>query len=331
MNTNWIDFLKANNATFTDNSEIQFPHKQQDASNTITAIAHLAVIKVAGKDATQFLQGQLTCNVNDITESNSFFSAFCNAKGRTISTLLILKNSDSFLLILPNELVEKVLSKLQMYILRSDVQLSNVTDELCLTGITTPNNADLFGHFPETDFAVTNNSEIFIKLPSNENRFLHISCFDVAKSFWTQLIQNDNFSMSNSNSWKFHDILAGIPWLTEDSSEEYIPQMLNIDKLGGISFNKGCYTGQEIIARTHYLGKTKRELFLAECEPFALKDNAPLAITNESGQVIGKVLSIQSSVQNHKMLIVIPITEAKSKNLILNHSNQARISIIDSQ
>jgi len=329
MNTNWIDFLKANNATFTDNSEIQFPQSQQDAGNTISAIAHLAVIKVTGKDATQFLQGQLTCNVNDITQLNSFFSAFCNAKGRTISTLLILKNADSFLLILPNELVKKVLSKLQMYILRSDVQLSNVTDELCLMGVTT-NNADLFSHFPETDFAVTNNSEIFIKLPSTENRFLYISSVDMAKSFWTQLIQNDNFSMSNSNTWEYHDILAGIPWLTEDSSEEYIPQMLNIDKLGGISFNKGCYTGQEIIARTHYLGKAKRELLLAECKPIALQENAPLIITNKSGQAIGKVLSHQSNNQNHKMLIVIPITEAKSKNLILNHSNQARISIIDS-
>ena len=330
MNTNWIDFLKANNATFTDNLEIEFLKNQQDTSNTITAIAHLAIIKVTGKDAVQFLQGQLTCNINEITQSNSFFSAFCNAKGRTISTLLILKNADSFLLILPNELVEKVIGKLQMYILRSDVQLSNVTDELCIMGITS-NNTALFTQMPETSFAVTNNSEIIIKLPSNENRFLLISSVAIVKSLWTHFIQHHNFSMSNSNSWLYQDISAGLPWLTEDSSEEYIPQMLNIDKLGGISFNKGCYTGQEIIARTHYLGKAKRELFLAECNSIALQDNEPLIITNENGQAIGKVLSIQPGTQNYKMLIVIAVTEAKSENLMVNNSNQARINIIDFQ
>ena len=137
--------------------------------------------------------------------------------------------------------------------------------------------------------------------------------------------------MSDSNTWEYQDISAGIPWLTEDSSEEYIPQMLNIDKLGGISFNKGCYTGQEIIARTHYLGKAKRELFLAECNSIALQDNEPLIITNENGQAIGKVLSIQPGTQNYKMLIVIAVTEAKSENLMVNNSNQARINIIDFQ
>ena len=330
MNTNWIDFLKANNATFTDNSEIEFLKNQQDTKDSITAIAHLAIIKVTGKDAIQFLQGQLTCNINEITQSNSFFSAFCNAKGRTISTLLILKNADSFLLILPNELVEKVTRKLQMYILRSDVKLSNVTDELCIMGITS-NNTALFTQMPETSFAVTNNSEIIIKFPSNENRFLHISSIAIAKSLWTQLIEKNNFFMSDSNTWEYQDISAGIPWLTEDSSEEYIPQMLNIDKLGGISFNKGCYTGQEIIARTHYLGKAKRELFLAECNSIALQDNEPLMITNENEQAIGKVLSIQPGTQNYKMLIVIAVTEAKSENLMVNNSYQARINIVNFQ
>ena len=93
MNIDWIDFLKSNNATISENLEIQFPKKQQAATNSITALAHLAIIKITGKDAAQFLQGQLTCNVNDLTDSNSFFAAFCNAKGRAISTLLILKNA----------------------------------------------------------------------------------------------------------------------------------------------------------------------------------------------------------------------------------------------
>lgn len=331
MNADWINFLKSNNATFTENLEINFPKDPQVNGNSISAIAHLAVIKITGKDAAKFLQGQLTCNINELTEANSFFAAYCNAKGRTISTLLILKNEADFLLILPNELMEKVIKKLQMYILRSEVQLNNITDEFCMIGVTT-NNHDLLPSPPVTNFAVTNDSEIIIKFPSNNHRYLIISSASRSKSLWTQLLQNDDVSSINSNSWFYQDVSAGIPWLTETTSEEFIPQMLNIDKLGGISFNKGCYTGQEIIARTHYLGKAKRELFLAESEfnDTTILNDDNLIITDEKGQSIGKVLSLQTNGLNTRILIVMP-TDAEIKNLILSNSNQAKISFIDFQ
>ncbi len=330
MNADWINFLKSNNATFTENSEINFPEHLQVKADTITAIAHLAIIKVTGKDAAKFLQGQLTCNINELTESNSFFAAFCNAKGRTISTLLILKNEANFLLVLPKELIGKVIKKLQMYILRSDVQLNNVTDEFCLIGVTDTKNHDLLTSPPVTDFAVTNDSEIIIKFPSNDHRYLIISSASRMELLWTQLLQNDDVYTSNSNLWLYQDVSAGLPWLTEATSEEFIPQMLNIDKLGGISFNKGCYTGQEIIARTHYLGKAKRELFLAECgcNDTTIIDTDNLIISDKDNQPIGKVLSIQSNGQNYRLLIVMP-TDAELKNLILSNSNQAKISFID--
>ena len=154
MNSDWIDFLTANNVTLIDDSNIKFPDDLQVGKNTITAIPNIGTLKVTGTDATQFLQGQFTCNINELTESNSFFTAFCNAKGRTISTLLILKNNDSFLLVLPVELINVVSKKLQMYVLRSDVQLHNTENELCLVGITI-SEKQLLPSLPDTDFDVT--------------------------------------------------------------------------------------------------------------------------------------------------------------------------------
>jgi folate-binding protein YgfZ len=329
MNIDWIDFLNSNGTTLTANSELQLQEKQAVSTNSITALTDLSIIKITGKDASQFLQGQLTCNIKELIESNSYFTAFCNAKGRTISTLLILKIEDGFLCLLPDELVEKVITKLRMYILRSDVQLRDETDELCLLGLTT-NNSDLLPDLPKTDFAVSNHSEIIIKLPSTFSRYLIISPFLKAKSIWSSLTRY-NLSICHPNTWKYLDISAGLPWLTKNTSEEFIPQMLNIDKLGGLSFNKGCYTGQEIIARTHYLGKAKRELFLAECHITAMLESDIQIISSNTDKSIGKVLSIQCDGQKNRMLIVIPTTDAELSNLRLDNANKNIISIIDYQ
>jgi len=329
MNKDWIDFLKSYNATFTENSEIIFSVNKPLNTNSITAIAHLSIISVTGKDASQFLQGQLSCNINELSDSTSFFTAFSNAKGRTISSLLVLKQAENYILILPEELIEKVINKLRMYILRSEVKIKNITDESAIIGVTT--NQDLLPIQPETNFSINNSSEITIKFPSKDNRFLIVSPVSHAKALWTQLTQNNNLTICNSTSWRYQDISAGIPWLTEATSEQYIPQMLNIDKLGGISFNKGCFTGQEIIARTHYLGKAKRALFLAECNSTALLDNDIQIITDNNEQSTGKVLSLQSNGQTIRLLIVMPTTDSELKNLIFNNSNQDKINLIDFQ
>ncbi len=328
MNIDWIDFLKSKNATISGDSEIHFQNKQQDEVNAVVAVTHLASLKIVGKDAAQFLQGQLTCNIKDLNESNSFFAAFCNNKGRVITTLLILKTADAFLLILPDVLTEKVSAKLQMYVLRSDVQITNITDELAFIGVNSKKKGFL-PSLPETNFAVTNADQIIIKLPLQNDRYLMICSFDRAKVLWKQLTDVDGFFACDSNSWIYQDISAGLAWLIGATSEEYIPQMLNIDKLGGISFNKGCYTGQEIIARTHYLGKAKRELFLAKCEISAILNATTKIMTSENDQTIGKVVSFQSNSQNILMLVVISTADAGLNNLILNSPGQDKITIID--
>ncbi len=319
MNNEWLSFLKSNPV-----------NTMGDTSNTLTAITNLTTLEVSGKEAAQFLQGQLTCNILDLTESNSFFTAFCNAKGRTISTLLILKNKDRFLLILPVELLEKVRNKLKMYVLRADVKLEHAIEKYCLIGLNSSTISET-ENYPDTAFEVSTHSEIAIRLPASQPRFLIITKIDQAKELWTQLIQTYFLTIADAGLWNYLDISAGLAWLDNESSEQYIPQMLNIDKLGGISFNKGCYTGQEIIARTHYLGKAKRELFLAECNVAAIINKDTQIISADSKQNQGKIISLQYFGQSCLMLIVIASSTATLNNLVLDNANQDKIILVDFQ
>ncbi|MCK5830402.1 MAG: folate-binding protein YgfZ [Methylococcales bacterium] len=327
MNKDWIDFLQSNDAVVTSELDVTFPENKQKNDHTIAPVTNLSLVKITGTDAAQFLQGQFTCNIKELTESISFFTAFCNAKGRTISSLLIYKKDDVYYLILPNELADKVISKLQMYVMRSNVQIQNVSSDFCLIGLTTTD-SNLLANLPENQFNVNKET---IKLPSKDHRYLMINSLAEAMSTWTQLIQNNNVTPVSSTLWLFQDICTGIPWLSQVTSEEYIPQMLNIDKLGGISFNKGCYTGQEIIARTHYLGKTKRELFLVECSFTAMLDLNNQIFTNDSKQPLGKIISIQSNNQTTRMLTVMQSSDTNMQRLTLNNPDKDEINIIDFQ
>jgi folate-binding protein YgfZ len=258
MNLLWKAFLNKQNAIILDNDEIKFSHSTQQLSPSLYPISQLALLSVTGKDASSFLQGQLTCDVNKLQPDNSFFAAFCNAKGRVISTLLIIQQVDGFLLILPRCLVDKVQKKLQMYVMRSKVTLKNISTERCLIGISgKPEQLPLVA-FPEDNFSHQTN---LIKLPNS--RYLMIETVDKTIDFWLTGIEK-GLNFQDSTRWNYLDIRSGLAWLKKETSERYIPQMLNLDALGGISFDKGCYTGQEVVARTHYLGKAKRKLMITK-------------------------------------------------------------------
>lgn len=323
MNQNWKNFLIAGQARFINATSIEFAPPTEADKNRLYALAHFAVLTVSGKDAAQFLQGQITCNINDITESKASFGAFCNAKGRAITTFLLVKLKEAFALIFPVELLEIVRKKLQMYILRADVALTDSSDHYCLIGLSVPDECEHLD-LPNHDLETIHSDGYLVKLPTALPRYLMISDSQTAVNQWARLTGQARFQAQSSNHWRYLDILAGIPWLNTETSEEFIPQMLNLDKLGGISFNKGCYTGQEIIARTHYLGKSKRELYLAESD--AIPTPAPnTGIIDRDGQPVGKVLQAQADFIGCKMLVVLPTAQSASESLTLD--NQAKNAI----
>lgn len=327
MNSDWKNFLLGENAVFENDSEIVFSLPEQAGDKRIYPVAHLGVLTIAGTDAAKFLQGQITCNVNDITDTKSSLGAMCNPKGRAITTFLLVKNADAFLMVLPKALLAPVQKKLQMYVMRSAVTLTDSSDAFCLIGLS--DGMVQTDEALEYNFATGRAEYISVNLT---NRTLIIAEFDNARKFWTeQLMQG--FQPEASAQWRYLDIISGVPWLTAETSEEFIPQMLNLDKLGGISFNKGCYTGQEIVARTHYLGKAKRGMFLAECDVVeAPKPNSTIVdnvVSPEQG--VGKVLYAQNSKQGCKMLVVLQVADAAASGLSLKDHNQQRIRLMSHQ
>jgi folate-binding protein YgfZ len=330
MNPNWKNFLLSENALFENDDCIVFPSPRHEGSKHIYPVSHLGVLTVAGKDAAKLLQGQITCNINDVTEVKSSLGALCNPKGRAIATFLLVKRSDDYLLILPKELLEPVKKRLQMYVLRADVTLTDGSDELCLIGLSYSDTRTNEPSSPELLFATTQQENISVNLSPDRSRGLIIAEADNARKFWSEQISQQGFQPEDSDQWRYLDIISGIPWLTTETSEEFIPQMLNLDKLGGISFTKGCYTGQEIIARTHYLGKAKRAMFLAECDaPVPPEPNSTIIdVSAGTEQDIGKVLSAQSRKNICKMLIVLQISDANIYKLRLKGQNRNEVTLL---
>ncbi len=305
MHTDWIDYLKNLNLS------PQLP----DSNHAILApLTHLSVLNVSGNDAETFLQGQTTCDIKALVESKPSLGAYCNAKGRTISTFIIIKNEDGFLLILTSELLDTVRKKLQMYILRADVQLIDQSDQLCIIGL------------HNTQFSARSDLYTY---PQQNNSFLFIGSPERAITFCTELIQQQNITLINEQAWLGLDIQAGIPWLFKETTEDFVPQMLNLDKLKAISFEKGCYTGQEIVARTHYLGKNKRAIYLAQCShEISISPGCSISETGDETNSLGSVILAAQQNSTTQLLVVLKDQASDAKNLQLNNQNQDKITLI---
>ena len=333
MNQNWKNFLLSKQAHFATETDIKFPNALVKLDKVICPIPYLAILKVSGKDAAKLLQGQITCNVNDINETKSSIGAICNPKGRVITTFLLIKSNDDFLMILSKELIDSIQKRLQMFILRSDVKLENITEDLCIFGLN-----DSTSIIDAERFSTT--QDTFISVNISKSQQLVIASTDLAISLWTHYNTEAQFTATNSSYWRYLDLIAEIPWITPETTEEFIPQMLNLDELGGISYTKGCYTGQEIVARTHYLGKTKRELVLAEClSTYTPAPNANIyTLDSDTDQGIAKVLyGIPTPNQENNvlikqsLLIVLQITENTPYNLIIKAEPPIPVTLLTEQ
>ena len=202
----------------------------------------LGVLSVAGPDARSFLQGQLSNDLRQLAPGTALYSGLHNAQGRVIALLQLAAVTDTeVLVILPAELSEKVARQLQRYVLRAKLQLRDASHELAVCATLQPGSAGVrppLGPY---------------QLPAPDTR---------AYGLWP--LESDATppaaDAAASDAWHARNIAGGLPRITAATSEQFVAQMLNLDCIGAISFDKGCYTGQEIIARAHYRGHVKRRL-----------------------------------------------------------------------
>ena len=218
-------------------------------------IHSLGAIKISGQDAHSFLQGQLTNDINDLTQ-NWQFSGYCNPKGRLLALFQIWRSADNEVYaLLSKDLVDPVIKRLRMYVMRSNVVIEEL-DQLNIYGLSS---LEYLTEISPVSFEA-------IKPDTNNQVFYNGNTALLMIDQHALLVSEDSYSDIEVNNfderWTQLNVEHGFPQISLDSSELFIPQMVNLDLLGGISFNKGCYTGQEIVARMHYLGKLKQRMFV---------------------------------------------------------------------
>jgi tRNA-modifying protein YgfZ len=226
-------------------------------------ITQSGVLRFDGPDAQSFLQSQLTNNVSAVNDQRSQYTGYCTPKGRLLASPLLWRRDGAYYLMLPRELCEPLRKRLSMYILRAKVKAADVSAEQVLFGVDSAGAAAivaLTGAAPGVAHDVVHGNEItVIKLPVN--RYLIAAPVVQAGKIETALAVVA--SSTAETLWTTLDIEAGIPTVVAATQEQFVPQTVNFDLIGAVSFDKGCYPGQEIVARTHYLGKVKQRMVRA--------------------------------------------------------------------
>ena len=244
-------------------SELASPTEQSPSFDcALYPIEDQQVLSIVGPDSKKFMQGQFTCNLNDITPAQFRFGACCNAKGRMVASFSLLQQQEGhYLLGLDQTIATSLVTHLKKYMVFFKAQMQ-VTDYL-VVGIQGPQAQDalasVFSQVPSQDFAQVNeNGHSLVKLPHGAGFQLWLEPLE-AKSTLTALLSK--CTLSCNNLWNENLIRHGMGYVSASTQEAFIPQMINLSQNNGISFSKGCYTGQEIVARMQYLGKLKRHMY----------------------------------------------------------------------
>lgn len=303
MNT-WLQFLSANGAQvgLEGTSEvIAFPTQATaDASSFVTPLTGYGLIGVTGEDAASFLHNQLTNDVEHLGLEEARLAGYCTPKGRLLASFLMWKTADGIMLMVSHDVQPAVQKRLQMFVLRAKAKLADVTEQHVLLGLSGDAAAlgGLFPAMPAAPYAKADaESGTLIRVADafGAPRYLWVTDIDTAQRTWPTLTAS--LTPVGSNAWKLADIRAGIPHITQVTQEQFVPQMVNFDVIGGVNFKKGCYPGQEIVARTHYLGKVKRRMLLASTEAVDVKAASEIFSSAEPGQPCGMVVNAARNVQ----------------------------------
>ncbi len=314
MTDTWQRQLEAFGATVTDGAVQHFGNLAQElsAANNSTVLAdlsHLGLIQVSGADVLTFLQGQLTQDVEKISGEHADYAGFCSPKGRLLAHFFAWRSGDSYLLQLPRELIEPIQKRLKMYVLRSKVALADVSTAQIRFGLAGAKAANVitsvFGNAPTQPMdKLRTPLGAVIALP---NARFQINVSGDAADRWQAVAKSA--TPVGAAVWRWLQIRAGVPEIYTATQEQFVPQMINDDLIGAVSFQKGCYTGQEIVARLHYLGKVKRRMVGAHLDtPDAAQPGDPIYGTRLAGQAIGMVVDAAAAPQGGwDLLVSIPV------------------------
>lgn len=269
---------------------LQYPRRPLRTDVSLPCLLpHFDSVLVAGADARTFLQGQLSLDMTRLTPARMELATCNSAQGRVQAIVWMVERADGIALIVPTELREALISRLRKYVLRAKVTFA--TNALIVAG--TSDTGDLGAQRVHKQTGSISR----VRWPGDEPRALLL----------LPAGQQVNLDEERAQAWRLEDIRAGLPQIFTQTHEAFVAQMLNADLLEGISFEKGCYTGQEIIARAHFRGTVKRRMFRfgADCVPPAPGSR----VISEDASHAGDVVAAEASGPGCELLAVINLAQ----------------------
>jgi len=232
--------------------------------HTIHELPHLALIRFSGPDAQTFLHSQLSCDVAALKPGRSTYGAYCTPKGRMLASFLLWRAGDAFYMQLPSSLREPIQKQLTRFILRSKVQAAGASGDSTPIGVAGSGAAEAIrraaGQAPEDTHGVAVSADaMLLRLPLD--RYEVVAARAKAPDILAAL--DEGGERKDAEHWDWLEIASGVPVVLPETQEQLVPQMANLDLIGGVSFEKGCYPGQEIVARMHYRGTLKQRMYRA--------------------------------------------------------------------
>lgn len=303
----WLNFLQLHGATAVDpdtNALVGFAGATASAppaTDFMTPLTDFGLIRASGADAANFLHNQLTNDVEHLDATTARLAGYCTPKGRMLASFLVWKSGDAIHLQLPRQLQPSIQKRLQMFVLRAKVTLADATEDQVQIGLVGAAAATaLHAWFPELPRApyekIDGDAGSIIRLADAVTgkaaqlpRYLWITPAAVAETAWPVLATR--LQPAGIDAWRLSEIRAGIPSITAATQEQFVPQMINFEAIGGVNFQKGCYPGQEIVARSQYLGKLKRRMWPATVPAATAAPGTELFSDADPEQACGMVVN----------------------------------------
>lgn len=290
----------------------------------ITPLDHERLITFSGAENRKFLQGQLTCDVNILTEGASVLGACCNPKGRVIANFRAVAIGEDLVITLPanqSAHLSEHLKKYAAFFRTVTITQCDNSSQWQRIGICGPEAAAIVAKLTGVDTPAANEtkrwSQGLIVAVDNQRFELWLESAQASTDTWQILDQQA--TVGTSADWQFVDIISGIAWITEETREQWIPQHLNWQALNGISFKKGCYTGQEIVARMKYLGKLKSHLYRFSTPMIETLPTVGTAILGSAGKKCGDIVAVASDQEQRiELLAVVRKQDVEAGSLTLD-------------
>ena len=302
---------------------------------------HLGVFSASGADTQAFLQSQLTQDMQTVSPSHAALAGFCTAQGRLWASMLLAGNDNGGVVgVAYADLMESFLKRLRMFVLRSKVTIEPDTQTKVYGLTLSETDLDAFGQCCEASVSLTplppwqSQRTPFgqlIAMPSAQAGLVrfHLLATDEQVNGLCQAIGNQCHQTDDATGWQQQDIEAGIGWVEAATQDLFIAQTLNLDLLGGVSFTKGCYPGQEVVARAHYRGTVKRRMHIAKIETVQddLVAGTDIFETSEPDNPIGRLISVVARADQTWALFEAPFKALAGEPLRAGSANGPQLHV----